>query len=176
MSQGAQLFNFRIDITDIDNNNYGLITYKSVLHPSETLERMVVRSILFAAYNFRGVEFTKGVCVADEPDLWTKTTEGKIDLWIEIGLPGNERLHKICRDSNEVFLFLYGKAYNRYKCQKSIGNIHDNNLKIYCLDDSVIDSISSYVLKNNHWAIIIEDNEITVINDDESYLLKMEVL
>lgn len=174
MSKGAQLYNFRIDLSDIDNNHYGLITYKSVLHPSETLERMVIRSILYAVYNYKPVDFTKGVCVGDEPDLWAKADNEKTDLWLEIGLPTNERLHKICRDSNEVMLFLYGKAYNRFKCQKTVGNIHDHNLKLFSLDEEQIQSITDVTLKNNHWTIIIQDNEITIINGSDSYIFKVE--
>ncbi len=176
MAQGAQLYNFRIDLSDIDNGNYGLITYKSVLHPSETLERMVVRSILYAVYSYKLVEFTKGVCVGDEPDLWSKADNGKTDIWLEIGLPTNERLHKVCRDSNEVMLFLYGKAYNRYKCQKTVGNIHDHNLKLFYIDETDIQAITDITLKNNHWTIIVQDNEITVINGDDSHAFKIEFI
>ncbi len=175
MSQGSQLYSFRVDLSDITNNNYGLITYKSVLHPSETLERMVVRSILYAVYNYCNVEFTKGVCVADEPDLWNKADDGKVDSWIEIGLPTNERLRKICRDSKQVILFLYGKAFNRYKCQKNISKTNQNNLKIISLNEEIIGNITRITLKNNHWTIIFQDEDATIIvNGDESYTLNFQ--
>lgn len=176
MPKGAQLYNFRIDLSDIDNNNYGLITYKSVLHPSETLERMVLRSILYAVFNYQQLEFTKGVCVADEPDLWSQNEDGKTGMWLEIGLPTNERLHKICRDSNQVVLILYGKAYNRYKCQKSIGNNHDNNLSLIYINDQFVTSVAANAIKNNHWSIIIQDNEITVIDGDDTFTTSLKAL
>lgn len=176
MSKGAQLYNFRVDLSDIDNGHYQLITYKSVLHPSEKLQRMVVRSILFAIYRYRGVDFTKGVCVADEPDLWAKTDDDKVDLWIEIGLPSNDRLHKICRDSNEVLLFLYGKSFNKYKSQKTIGNIHDHNMQIYTIDDQFVELVAAIAIKNNHWSIIVQDGLITVINGDESLTTSLQLI
>lgn len=176
MSKGAQLYNFRVDLSDIDNGHYELVTYKSVLHPSEKLQRMVIRSILFAVFSYRGVNFTKGVCVADEPDLWAKTVDDKVDLWIEVGLPSNDRLHKVCRDSNEVLLFLYGKSYNKYKSQKKIGNIHDHNMQIFTIDDQFADSVAAMALKNNHWSIIVHDALITVINGDDSYSTPLQVV
>ncbi len=176
MSKGAQLYNFRIDLSDIDNGQYELITYKSVLHPSEKLQRMVIRSILFAVYRYRGVDFTKGVCVADEPDLWTKMEDEKVGLWLEIGLPSNDRLHKICRDSNEVILILYGKSYNKYKSQKSVGNIHDHNMQIFSVDDEFIEDVSAMTLKNNHWSIIVQDGLISIINGEQSLTTSMQLI
>ncbi len=176
MAKGAQLYNFRIDLSDIDNGLYELITYKSVLHPSEKLERMVIRSILFAIYRYRGVDFTKGVCVADEPDLWAKAEGDKVVLWVEIGLPSNDRLHKVCRDSDEVVLVLYGKSYNKYKSQKSVGNIHDHNMQIFTIDDKFVEDVSVMALKNNHWSIIVQDGLITLINGETSLATSLQLI
>lgn len=54
------------------------------------------------------LEFTKGLCADDEPDLWRKELHGDIAHWIEVGLPDERRLKRACNRSAAVTLYAYG--------------------------------------------------------------------
>lgn len=74
-------------------------------HPSETLERMVLRILAYCYYYKPGIQFGRGICVDDEPDVGINE-QGYWTLWIETGLPRPERLQKIARRADRTVVWV----------------------------------------------------------------------
>jgi len=77
-------------------------------HPSETDERLMLRILAFAMNAHEKLEFTRGISTSDEPDIWQKNLGGEIELWIELGLPGEKIIRQSCGKANEVIIYCYG--------------------------------------------------------------------
>jgi uncharacterized protein YaeQ len=79
MALPATIFKATLQISDIDRQYYGEHQLTLARHPSETDERMMVRLFAFALHADENLNFTKGLCADDEPDLWQKSRAA--DLW-----------------------------------------------------------------------------------------------
>jgi len=69
----------------MDRQYYATHALTLALHPSETVERLMVRLLAFALHADERLEFGRGLSTDDEPDLWRKSLTGEIEQWIELG-------------------------------------------------------------------------------------------
>ena len=90
MALKPTIFKFAIALSDVDNNRYLDLSLTVAQHPSETLERMMVRLLAYCLNAEDGLEFTRGLSENDEPDLWQHSLDGRILKWIEVGEPAAE--------------------------------------------------------------------------------------
>jgi uncharacterized protein YaeQ len=69
---------------------------------------MLLRVLAYAFHAGEGLEFGRGISTDDEPDLWQRALDGRIERWIELGTPDPERLRKACGRADRVVLYAYG--------------------------------------------------------------------
>jgi len=110
MALKPTIYKAQIELADSDNNRYKSLALTLARHPSETLERMAARLLAYCLNAKRGLEFTRGLSTADEPDLWLHSDSGEIDHWIEVGQPEHARLRKACGRARHVSLYTFGKS------------------------------------------------------------------
>ncbi|ENY71882.1 YaeQ family protein [Aeromonas diversa] len=108
MALKATVFKAHLSLSDMDRGLYQDFSLTLARHPSETDERMMIRLAAYAWHAAERLEFTKGLCADDEPELWIKNYSDEIDLWLDLGLPDERRLKKACNRSREVILYAYG--------------------------------------------------------------------
>jgi uncharacterized protein YaeQ len=108
MALTATIFKAELQIADMDRGYYGDHALTIARHPSETDERMMVRLLVFALHASERLQFTRGLCADEEPDLWQKGLMGEIETWIEVGLPDEKRLRKASRQAQQVYVYAYG--------------------------------------------------------------------
>ena len=92
MARGATIYRANLELSDVDRGVYAEATLTLARHPSETLERTLVRLLAFALCYEPDLEFGRGVSATDEPDLWSREGDGRVRRWIEVGQPDGKRL------------------------------------------------------------------------------------
>lgn len=110
MAEKATIYKANLTLSDMDRHVYGDYNLTIALHPSETIERMMVRILAFCYCAAENLTFTKGLSSMDEPDLWLKHDNGTILEWIEVGQPAPDRLKKASGQSQAVKVFSYGRG------------------------------------------------------------------
>ncbi len=110
MALKPTIYKAQIELADSDNNRYESLTLTLAQHPSETLERMAARLLAYCLNTSRGLEFTRGLSTADEPDIWLHSDGGELEHWIEVGQPDHLRLRKACGRARLVSLYTFGKS------------------------------------------------------------------
>lgn len=108
MALKATVFKAGLNVADMDRHYYADHDTTLARHPSETDERMMVRLLAFARHAGEQLQFTRGLCADDEPDLWQKSYSGEIELWIDVGLPDLKRIRKACARAKQVVIYAYG--------------------------------------------------------------------
>ena len=88
------IYKLKISLSDLDRHYYDTLNLTLAKHPSESIERMMVRVIAFCINAQEHLSFTKGLSAIDEPDIWVRTLDDQIALWIDIGEPSVERIKK----------------------------------------------------------------------------------
>lgn len=107
MALKPTIFKFAIALSVIDDNQYLDLNLTVAQHPSETLERMMVRVLAYCLNVADGLEFTRGLSENDEPDLWQHSLDGRLLKWIEVGEPATERLRKASHIAERVHVYSF---------------------------------------------------------------------
>lgn len=87
MALKATIYKVDLNIANMDVHQYGDYQLTMALHPSETIERLMVRVLAYARFAEERFGFTKDLFETDEPALWEKDLTGQLVQWIEVGLP-----------------------------------------------------------------------------------------
>ena len=97
MALKPKICKLKILLSDIDRNYYDSLDLTVAQHPSETTERMMVRVLVFCINYQERLEFTKGLSSVQDPDIWARTLDGQLALWIDVGEPTADRIKKATR-------------------------------------------------------------------------------
>jgi uncharacterized protein YaeQ len=94
MALKATIYKADLNIANMDVHQYGDYQLTLALHPSETIERLMVRLLAFARFADEALEFTKDLFETNEPALWEKDLTGQLVKWIEVGSPDEDKVKK----------------------------------------------------------------------------------
>lgn len=110
MALKPTIYKAQVELADSDRNCFESLSLTLARHPSETQERMAARLLAYCLNSTRGLEFTRGISTADEPDVWEHSDHGDIEHWIEVGQPEAARLRKACGRARRVSVYTFGKS------------------------------------------------------------------
>lgn len=161
VAQNATVFKAQIQLSDMDRHVYDSLHLTIARHPSETDERMMVRLLAFVLHASEHLQFTKGLCADDEPEIWQKSYADEIELWIDLGLPDEKRIRKASARAQQVVLYTYGGSAADIWF-KAIKNklTRFENLKIIALPEEVTGPLSNMASRGMQLQCTIEDGEI----------------
>lgn len=108
MAQNATIYKVDLSVSDMDRHYYETHKLTVAKHPSETDERLMVRLVAFALNAHAHLDMTKGLSTDDEPDIWQKSLNGEIDVWVALGLPGEKVIRQSCGKARKVVIYAYG--------------------------------------------------------------------
>ncbi|BBL99980.1 YaeQ family protein [Microbulbifer sp. GL-2] len=161
MALKATIFKSKVQIADMDRDYYAEHQLTLARHPSETDERMMVRLLAFAHNAADSLEFTRGLSSDEEADLWQKNLSGEIDLWIEVGLPTEERLRKASNRAARVLVYSYGRRTAPvwwHKLESPLARF--DNLRVYHLAAEATEQLAAMAERNMDFSITIQDGHI----------------
>lgn len=110
MALKATVFRAELTVSDLDRGVYAQFPLTLARHPSETDERMMVRLLAFALEADERLEFGGGLSTDDEPALWRRGLDGRIERWIDVGLPEPKRLKQALGRAESVRVIAYGET------------------------------------------------------------------
>mgnify|MGYP000061665701 CR=1 FL=1 len=101
------IYKFRISLSDLNRNYYDTLNLTLAQHPSETIERMMVRVLSYCINAQEYLSFTKGLSEIDEPDIWVRSMDEQTLLWIDVGEPSVDRVKKATRLAKKVMVYSF---------------------------------------------------------------------
>jgi len=107
MALTATIYNFDIQLSDVDRGVYETLALRVARHPSETEEYLVTRVLAYCLEYADGIAFGKGLSEPDEPAMTVRDLTGALRTWIEVGSPDAERLHRASKASPRVAVYTH---------------------------------------------------------------------
>lgn len=107
MALKPTIYKLKLALSDLDRGVYESLHLTVARHPSETLERMMVRILAFSLNAREQLTFCKGLSDTEEPDIWRHSLDGTLELWIDVGEPAPERIKKATRLAAEVKVYCF---------------------------------------------------------------------
>ncbi len=107
MALKPTIYKAKIALSDVNRNYYDTLNLTIARHPSETLERMMVRVMVYCINAHQDLIFTKGISSPEEPDLWIRSMDDNLELWIDVGEPAVERMKKASHIARQVKVYCF---------------------------------------------------------------------
>jgi uncharacterized protein YaeQ len=106
----ATIYNFDVQLSDVDRGVYESLAFRVARQPSETAEYLLTRVLAYCLEYREGIAFSRGLAEPDEPPLAIRDLTGALLTWIEIGAPDAARVHKASKASPRVAVYTHKDA------------------------------------------------------------------
>ena len=176
MALPSTIYKTTIQLSDIDRGCYETLAATVARHPSETEERLVARLLAYAIFFEDDLTFTKGLCASDEPDIWVKGGDGRVRLWVEVGLPDAERIVKASRHSERVSLLACGRALTTWQEQHFTKPAKVPNLTVITIDLQFFTALVERLGRSISWSITITEGVCYLTIGDETLETAIRVI
>ena len=164
MALKPTIYKLRISLSDLNRDYYDTLNLTIAQHPSENIERMMVRVIAFCINAEEQLSFTRGLSSIDEPDIWARTLDDQISLWIDVGEPSIDRVKKATRLSSSVKVYCFNSKSDVWWAQ---GKSKFNQLKasVYRFDWDNIQSLALLVQRTMDFSVTITGDSAYVATE-----------
>jgi uncharacterized protein YaeQ len=175
MALSSTLYRFQIELADIDRGVYESLDLRVPCHPSEDAERLVVRVLARAIAHEEGLEFGRGLSNSEEPALWTQSATGEVKTWIDVGIPGAERLHRANKRAQQLRIFTH-KLEVALRKEWSSRAIHKaESIEINRLPPALIQKLADGLDRNTTWYLTLQEGQISVADGDGDKSVEGEI-
>ena len=160
MALTATIYNFDIELADMDRQVYESLKLRVARHPSESEEYLAARLIAYLLEYAQGIEFAGDVSSPDEPPIAVRDLTGALTSWIDIGTPSAERLHKASKGSRRVAVYTH-KDPTQFLKRLAGKAIHNADaLELYSIDRVLISRLVAHLDRRVAFSLSVNGGEL----------------
>lgn len=175
MALKSTIFKATLQIADMERHYYHDHALTLARHPSETDERMMVRLLAFALQAHELLAFGQGMTDDDEADIWRKDLTGKIEQWIDVGLPDERLIRKACGRADEVLVYAYGgRTAEMWFEQNSNAFARLRNLSVFNLPQEQTQALAELAQRTMQLQCTIQDGQVWLSDGERSVELQCD--
>ena len=162
MALTATVYNFDIQLSDVDRGVYETLSLRAARQPSETEEYLVTRVLAYCLEYTKGIEFTKGLAEPDTPAIVARDLTGDLRLWVEIGSPDAERLHKAAKAAPRVVVYTHKDPALLLR-QLAGARIHRaTEIEIHAIDRALVDGFVARLDRRTTFDLAVTERHLYV--------------
>jgi len=156
----ATIYNFDIQLSDVDRSVYETLALRVAQHPSETVEYLATRVLAYCLEYAEGISFGKGLAEPDEPAITVRDLTGTLRSWIEVGSPDADRLHKASKASPRVAVYPIKDAA-QFARQLTGTRIHRvESIELYGLPREAVDALVDRLERRTAFELAVTDRHL----------------
>jgi len=164
MALKPTIFKMNMNLSDLNEDRYETINLTVAQHPSETTERMMARVLAYCLNAQEFLSFTKGLSVADDPDIWAKNFSDEFLLWVDVGEPAFDRIKKACRQAKETKIYSFNSKSDVWWLQ-SKANLSQLPVDVYQFEYTQIQALANLVQRTMTLSITVSGDTLYVAAD-----------
>lgn len=164
MALKPTIYKIKVDLSNTDLGHYDNYPLTIALHPSETRERMMARVLAFCINAQDGLTFTRGLSAIEEPDIWSHSLDGQINLWIDVGEPRADRIKKSSRLASRVRIYSFNSKSDVWWRQEIKQKVNPKT-SVFQFDFASIQTLVSLLERTMNMAVIITDNSAYIATE-----------
>ncbi len=174
MALPGTLYRFEIDVSDTDRGVYEVVELRVVQHPSESVPYLLTRLVAYALNLQEGLAMSKeGLCQVEDPALFVDDLTGQRQIWIEVGCPSAERLHKASKAAGAVRVYVH-KAVEPWLRQVVGKTIHRRQeVEAFALPPEGLEALGQSLKRNNQWVLVHTEGQLYITANDETFELEV---
>jgi len=163
MTPKSTVYQFSIQISDVDRAVYREEKLPIALHPSESSEFMITRLLAWCLEWEEGIAFSRGIGAPDEPTISKRELDGALTLWVEIGAPSAERLHRAAKAAKRVSVYCHRAAEQVYQQLLRESIFRGEQVAFYSFEDGFIARLSSSLDRRNELTVSRAEGVLYVV-------------
>ena len=168
MALTATIYTFSIELTHMDRDLYATLELRVAQQPSETLEYMLTRVLAYCLEYREGIVFSPGISAGDQPAILARDLTGQITLWVEVGAPDADRLHRASKSAERVAVYTY-RDIVQLKQQLASSRIHRaEEIPIYVIGRALLDGLIAALERRTTMGIVVTEGQIYIQIGGES--------
>lgn len=162
MALTATVYRLRVDLSDVDRGVYESLDLRAARHPSETMRYLLLRTLAYCLCYEEGVAFSKGLFATDEPAVWVRRPDGRVDLWVDIGRPSVERLHKAAKLGARVAVFTHDDPELLRREARGAKLHRGDEVEVWSVDARLLDALEPLVDRNASLTLVHNEGQLYV--------------
>jgi uncharacterized protein YaeQ len=164
----ATVYHLQIELSDVDRGVYESLDLRLGRHPSETMRYLLTRIIAYCLCYEEGIAFSKGLSNTEEPAVWIKDLQGTLRVWIEVGTPSAERLHKASKAAPRLVVFTHNDPELLQAAARERAIHKAESIEVYSLDGAFLDALAAATDRNAKWALVHTEGTLYITSGAES--------
>lgn len=158
----ATIYTIDIDLADADRRVYETLALRVARHPSESEAYLVTRVLAYALEYTEGIVFSRGLSDPDEPAIAVRDLTGVLRVWVEVGTPDAERLHRAAKAAARVVVYTH-KDPTQFVRQLAGERIHRiEALEVYSIDRGLITALAERLDRRMAFSLSITDRDLYI--------------
>ena len=119
--------------------------------------------------------FCKGLSDTEEPDLWSHTLDGTLELWIDVGEPAADRVKKAGRIARNVRVYCFNhKAPTWWK--QNLEQLSQLNAEVYRFDWAQVQALAAISERGMDFSVTLSGDSAYIASELGECELLLEVL
>jgi uncharacterized protein YaeQ len=168
LALGATIYTFDIELADSDRAVYTTLNLRVAQHPSETPDYLFTRVLAYCLEYAEGIAFSKGLSDPDEPAIAVRDLTGALQVWVDIGLPEPERLHRASKAAPRVAVYTH-KDPAQWVDKLAAAKIHRaEKLAVFALDRAWLGQLVARLERRMQFSLARSEGEIYVTVGDHT--------
>jgi uncharacterized protein YaeQ len=139
----STIYRFPVRLAHVDRGVYQDLDLRLARHPSETERYLLTRLLAFCLLAEDGLAFSPGgLGSPDDPALALRTLDGRLALWVDIGHPSAERLHRAGKAAGRVVVVTSDP--DRLRRELDGQRVHGaERLEVYAIAPAFLDALAA---------------------------------
>ncbi|HEX2677889.1 MAG TPA: YaeQ family protein, partial [Polyangiales bacterium] len=160
--------------SDSDRGVYETLELRVARHPSETLPYMLTRVLAYCLFWHPDIAFSKGLSEADEPAVWIRTLDGRVQLWIDVGQPSADRIHRASKASERVVVCTYQDPalLRRALDGERIHRVDD--IELIAMSPALLRALEPEIAKRNDWELVVTGGQLYLTTNGNTHEAAIE--
>ena len=175
MALGATIYKLKIALSDLNRQHYQTLGLTVAQHPSETLERMMARVLVYCLNSEENLVFGKGLSSDEEPDIWLRTLDGRTAVWIEVGEPNFERVKKATHVAEVVKVYSFNTRADVWWTQGA-SKFSKLDAEFFQFDWTDVQALAKLVQRNMDLSVTISDASAFVADQKSGFEVHWKTL
>jgi len=165
MALTATMYTFEVDLSQVDRGVYTTLTIRAARHPSETEEYLLTRVLAYCLEHAEGIEFSRGLAEPDKPALMVRDLTGDVRVWIEIGAPDTERLHRATRAAPRVVVYTHKDPAQVVRQLQSTRIHRAEAVELYAIDREFLGALGPHLARRTAFTLSVVEQHLYLTID-----------
>ena len=161
MALTATVHRIRVALSDVDREVYESLDLRIARHPSESMRYMLTRTLAYCLSYEEGIRFSKGgLSSTDEPPIAVRDPTGVLLVWIDVGSPSAERLHRAAKAARRVAIFTHVPlaVLRREASSRAIHRVED--IEVHRIEAALLDELEPRIERHTELDLVRTEGQL----------------